>query len=234
MTGRKRRYCTAECGKRARALAARTGEKPGPKRKGATSVCALNGCEEVVYRRPSDLERYGTVYCCRAHADKARREAMTPCKCGCGEIPTAGRWYVEGHAPVRPELTEEERAERAAAKRAYIQTRRFNITVIQYDDLLESQGGGCAICGKTPEEEGKRLSLDHDHGCCPQEAGSCGLCIRGILCDSCNQRVMVHERADRQTEYPDAALYLARYARDGSPILAAVNAMLDDVLAASA
>src|SRR5512138_1974215 len=31
----------------------------------------------------------------------------------------------------------------------------------RYDDLLESQGGGCAICGKKPSEN-RRLDMDHE------------------------------------------------------------------------
>lgn len=57
--------------------------------------------------------------------------------------------------------------------------------------LLDSQGHACAIC-KQPESKRhaasglvQSLSVDHDHSCCPGK-GSCGKCIRGFLCDSCN------------------------------------------------
>lgn len=60
------------------------------------------------------------------------------------------------------------------------QLRRYNINTKTYSDLLEKQGGGCAGCGSQEE-----LSVDHDHSCCPK--GSCGRCVRGILCRSCNQ-----------------------------------------------
>ena len=62
----------------------------------------------------------------------------------------------------------------------------YQMTPDQYDELLENQNGHCAICPRTPEEERwKYLSVDHDHGCCPGEK-SCGLCIRGLLCNECN------------------------------------------------
>lgn len=59
----------------------------------------------------------------------------------------------------------------------------FGITLEQYNELLEKQGGGCAICGKKMtgvKEAGKRehaLYVDHDH-----ETGK----VRGILCNLCN------------------------------------------------
>ena len=55
--------------------------------------------------------------------------------------------------------------------------RRYGITLADYDEMLEEQGGGCAICGKTPEDNGKRLGVDHDHN-----TGR----VRGLLCDKCN------------------------------------------------
>lgn len=53
----------------------------------------------------------------------------------------------------------------------------YNITLADYDEMLEAQGGKCAICGRTPEEEGRRLSVDHDH-----KTGQ----VRGLLCRNCN------------------------------------------------
>src|SRR4051812_30023914 len=39
-------------------------------------------------------------------------------------------------------------------KRGYQLNRNFGITIEQYEEILSEQGGGCAICGRTPEEEG--------------------------------------------------------------------------------
>ena len=54
--------------------------------------------------------------------------------------------------------------------------RKYGITVEQYDAMLETQGGGCFICGRPPREE-ISLHVDHDH--------STGK-VRGILCFCCN------------------------------------------------
>ena len=63
----------------------------------------------------------------------------------------------------------------------------FGITVEKYHTVLKKQGDGCAICGrkKSRDERHKRLMIDHDHKCCPRR-GSCGKCLRGLLCSSCN------------------------------------------------
>lgn len=62
--------------------------------------------------------------------------------------------------------------------------RIYGLTVADYDALLADQGGGCAICGYS--SPGSHLHVDHDHGCCPG-VGSCGKCVRGLLCRRCNQ-----------------------------------------------
>jgi hypothetical protein len=53
---------------------------------------------------------------------------------------------------------------------------KYGITVEEYNRLLESQGGVCAICGQTCYKN--RLSVDHDHA-----TGE----VRGLLCDNCNK-----------------------------------------------
>ncbi len=71
---------------------------------------------------------------------------------------------------------------------------RFKITADDYDDMLASQGGGCALCGKPQGANQRRLHVDHDHRCCPTIGKCCGRCIRGILCQGCNQLLGWYER----------------------------------------
>jgi Autographiviridae endonuclease VII len=55
--------------------------------------------------------------------------------------------------------------------------RIYGISRDQYYAIVELQGGGCGICGKTQGEHGKRFPLDHCH--------EIGL-VRGVLCEECN------------------------------------------------
>lgn len=61
----------------------------------------------------------------------------------------------------------------------------YGLTQQQYNELLVGQGGGCAMCGKSPEENGRALAVDHDHSCCPGKK-TCGKCVRGLLCSNHN------------------------------------------------
>lgn len=60
---------------------------------------------------------------------------------------------------------------------------RYNLTLDEYNKLLEKQNGCCFICGRPKLR--RNLGVDHDHSCCSGKK-SCGKCIRGLLCDICN------------------------------------------------
>ena len=63
---------------------------------------------------------------------------------------------------------------------------KYGLTVEKFDAMAEAQGHRCACCG-TPEPGGRhgQWHIDHDHACCPGDR-SCGRCVRGLLCGSCN------------------------------------------------
>lgn len=62
-----------------------------------------------------------------------------------------------------------------AKMRAADLARIYGISQDQYDEMLATQGGGCALCGRRPTKNA--LSVDHDH-----ESGV----VRGLLCSGCN------------------------------------------------
>src|SRR5271157_4852356 len=62
--------------------------------------------------------------------------------------------------------------------------RTYNVTPERYTTMLAEQNNRCSIC---KIEFGKlRPCIDHNHACCDR-AGSCGKCVRGLLCRTCNQ-----------------------------------------------
>lgn len=74
----------------------------------------------------------------------------------------------------------------------------------EYDRLYQLQGRRCAIC-KRATGKTRRLSVDHDHACCPGPV-SCGQCVRGLLCRPCND-LLGHAR-DELDFFIRAHLYL--------------------------
>lgn len=54
---------------------------------------------------------------------------------------------------------------------------RYGITLDDYLKMQRKQKGLCAICYKTPKQNGKNLSVDHCH-----KTGR----VRGLLCVDCN------------------------------------------------
>lgn len=97
----------------------------------------------------------------------------------------------------RYQLTEKGRR----AERNKTLKRKYGIGVAQYEQLLEAQGGVCAICHK-PEEtlfhgKPRRLAVDHDHATNR---------VRGLLCHNCNRAIgLMRDDSERLAQ---AAVYL--------------------------
>jgi hypothetical protein len=79
---------------------------------------------------------------------------------------------------------------------------RYNLTQEGFDLLLKAQSCACAMC-RTPFLDGQPIFIDHDHTCCQGEKSSCGNCVRGLLCLSCNTALGHIER-----KYEMARAYL--------------------------
>lgn len=67
--------------------------------------------------------------------------------------------------------------ERNPDKVRALDIKRYRITPDEYDALLASQAGVCAVCGGLPGGRRKNLDVDHDH-----DTGQ----VRGLLCNRCN------------------------------------------------
>lgn len=91
------------------------------------------------------------------------------------------RGYVAAYKARHPERT-------AAQDRSRNLRRKYGMTPEQYATLLDEQGGGCAVCGAPPPEDGRPLVVDHSH--------TTGV-NRGLLCDRCNLAIgHLRDRAD--------------------------------------
>ena len=63
---------------------------------------------------------------------------------------------------------------------------KYGISRTEFERLLAKQGDACAIC-RSPKPGGRNWCIDHDHSCCATDVLRCGgKCVRGILCDPCN------------------------------------------------
>ena len=81
----------------------------------------------------------------------------------------------------------------------YGNARKYHVPKDWYEKKLDEQGGHCALCPMSVNGRlGTRLSIDHDHYCCPNTKGCCGKCVRGLLCHNCNRMVGVVEMLRRQ------------------------------------
>lgn len=111
-------------------------------------------------------------------------------------------------------ITEDEKERRKTYNRTIERRRRvrdkvmrdkYGITIDDYEAMLASQGGNCAICGgqHTPEDRWKsglkNLRVDHDH-----TTGR----VRGLLCFHCNTG-LGHFR-DSPELLSEALAYLSR------------------------
>lgn len=80
------------------------------------------------------------------------------------------------------------------------------VSIDDFQYLLDKQKGLCAICTNPITLETGR-AIDHDHSCCPGPT-SCGKCVRGVLCKSCN--VMLGFAKDNSDILKNAIIYLER------------------------
>ena len=87
---------------------------------------------------------------------------------------------------------------------SYGLVRRYDITLVQYNQKLSEQQFKCAIC-KEPVDTSQRLSVDHNHSLNKGDKGF----IRGLLCNGCNLGIGAF---DENIDHLKAAIeYLEKY-----------------------
>lgn len=70
--------------------------------------------------------------------------------------------------------------------------KKNGLTPERFDEMLAGQNNCCAICFTDSPGGVGTWHIDHDHACCPGRF-SCGNCVRGLLCMSCNHGLGVYE-----------------------------------------
>lgn len=80
-----------------------------------------------------------------------------------------------------------------------IRASKYGLTENQLQDMINMFDAKCWICKKEDW-----YAVDHDHNCC--NSGSCGECVRGLLCSRCN--TMLGYAKDNAELLKQAAKYL--------------------------
>jgi hypothetical protein len=140
----------------------------------------------------------------------------SPSKRTCKDCETEGLALTRPAPHVGPRCATHNRANRLAQRTAAHARRLdqvYSITAAEYAAILESQGGKCAICNRATGTK-RRLAVDHDHSCCNGPT-SCGNCVRGLLCKSCN--TMLGRMRDDAETFTRAAEYLTHWPSGRGP-----------------
>ena len=87
---------------------------------------------------------------------------------------------------------------RSGAKaESLMESRLKNKYGLTLKEFKERSKNGCEICHQQPEYT---LHVDHDHSCCSGYK-TCGVCVRGIICPSCNKAVADYEKGTLSEHY---------------------------------
>ena len=153
---------------------------------GDTRICSI--CND--YKPFSDFknEKYSWCNICQKEYDRKRNEkglvrprkyldGKMHCR-DCNEYLTKENFTIRKNTNTRCDPCQIVHQHRQTVK-------KHGIDYEQYLEMYEKQDGKCKICSNVETSYKSRLSIDHDHACCPGE-NSCGKCIRGLLCFKCN------------------------------------------------
>ena len=137
-------------------------------------ICDMDECERTYFANGM----------CRWHFNRSKRRVanIKPCDI-CGKVITnvGNRRYCspECGTTARAEQSNQWRRDRPEFRSRESSRQRLKRHGINPDEFVMPTH--CDICGR----DGETLAVDHDHECCSGKY-SCGRCIRGFLCNNCN------------------------------------------------
>ena len=175
---------------------------------GELTLTCQNCNEQFTYVKATGPRR---MYCgerCKAQVGEAKRlarEANRKRECRvCGTMENVTRTGK----PICLGCRKHDRDNAATNRRRRLNM--YGLSPETFDEMLAAQRGVCAIC--STEDPGPRgWNIDHDHACCPG-IGSCGKCVRGLLCHCCN--LMLGNAKDSVDRLHRAARYLIANTQD--------------------
>lgn len=130
-------------------------------------ACSFEGCE-----KSSEAHRL-----CRGHGAQRRAgKELTPLR-------SWGKYTSGVSCPVAG--CKKHSVGSSGCDKHQAMSRTYNLSF----DQISALPTACEVCGST-----RRLNIDHDHACCDRP-GSCGKCVRGVLCGNCNT-ALGHARDD--------------------------------------
>ena len=138
---------------------------------GPEVTCEVDGCDRKIV----------ALGLCRLHYDRYTKYGTT-------EIPPRSKRYVKystDHICPVPDCGKQQVCQGLCIGHYQVSWAHH----IPFHELAELLGSPCYLCGETR----KKMVIDHDHNCCPEES-SCGKCIRGVLCQSCNTMLGSYEK----------------------------------------
>ncbi|MET8475250.1 endonuclease domain-containing protein [Streptomyces sp. NPDC006422] len=160
------------------------GRSPALDRRG----CLFDGCDRALVARGLCNGHYQQDIAGKPLAPLRRRrstgsleaalaQGLTDCL-ACGEIKPVEDFstdQVSGYPRAYCKVCNAER----------VRLSHYNIDRDFLDRLWGYQKERCAICESADVGSRRALHIDHDHACCKGRR-SCGMCVRGLVCSSCN------------------------------------------------
>jgi len=178
-----------------------------PKGKSATEwTCEYGECKETFLRLPWEIKQGAKRFCSKDCSIKEQQalgrwgrkssspaDPDSPKKCSkCGEEKDRSCFgkHVNGRdglmaecKPCHVARTTKKYKENGGYSTDW-RFKRHGISMDIFEEMLKSQGGGCAICGQFTNA----MCIDHNHSHCPGSYG-CSKCFRGVLCSQCNMAI---------------------------------------------